>query len=153
VIRFYNYLFACAYVNAERQWKTANGASFLALMAVTLTVMLNVGALLVTIPILLGLPHLSLHSDKNLGAPIVVVLASLCWLAFARNGKGVCLARELKEKGEDSIIKCQLVTFGALFGSIALFFIPMFLAVAIHPRPNSTTLHPSDRPLLSSPYR
>jgi len=153
VFRFYTYLFACAHVNAERQWKTPSGASYNALLVVTITVMLNIGALLVTIPILLGLPHLSLHSDKNLGAPIAAVLACLCWLAFARNGKAVCLARELKEKGEDSIIKCQLVTFGALFGSIALFFIPMFLAVAIHPRPNLTTLYPGDKPPPSSLYR
>jgi len=117
MLRFYTYLFACAYVNAERQWKSTEGSGFhvfAALGVVSLTVMFNIGALFGTIPIVLGLPHFSSHIDKNAGAPIVVVLGCLCWLAFVRNGNGVRLAEELKKKGEDSVTICQIVTLGSL---------------------------------------
>jgi hypothetical protein len=140
MIRFYTYLFACAYVNAERQWKSTEGPGFhvfVALGVVSLTVMFNIGAVFGTIPIVLGLPHFSSHVDRNVGVLSVIVLGCLCWLAFVRNGNGVRLAEELKKKGEDSIIKCQLVSFGTLFGSVAMFMIPLFIvAFGRHPAPS-----------------
>ena len=139
MIRFYTYVFACAYVNAERQWKSDGSGFhvFIALGVVTLTVLFNIGALLVTIPLALGLPLFGAGGDKKVGPLIVIVLGCFCWLAFVRNGKGVRLAEELKKKGEDSIIKCQLVSFGTLFGSVAMFMLPLFIvAFGRHPAPS-----------------
>jgi hypothetical protein len=114
MIRFYTYLFACAYVNAERQWKTVNGAAYNALMVVTLTLLLHFATLFGALPALLNLPLPNTHLDKAIVAPFLAVLASGSWLVIVRNGKGVRLAEELKKKGEDSVTICQIVTLGSL---------------------------------------
>jgi len=143
MIRFYTYVFACAYVNAERQWKSTEGPGFhvfIALGVVTLTVLFNIGALLVTIPLALGLPLFGAGGDKKVGPLIVIVLGCFCWLAFVRNGKGVRLAEELKSRGDDSITICQIVTLGTPLASAALFFITLILAAHLHP-PTRTQVH------------
>ena len=140
MFRFYTYLFACAYVNAECRWKTANGAAYNALMVVTLTLMFHFGTLFGAFPALLNLPLPFTHLDKLLVAPFLAVLASVGWLVIMRNGKGVRLAEELKKKGEDSITICQIVTLGIPLASAALFFIAFVLAAHLH-RPTRTQIH------------
>ena len=136
-------------MNAERQWKSSNGAAFNALVVVTIILGLNVGALVGTIPAALHLPHPRMHSDKNLAMLLFVAMASLSWLAFVRNGKGLILAEELKRKGKDSILRCQIVTFGALFASAAVFFGPIFIVICLH-RPTPANVQSSDNQTLSS---
>jgi len=143
MIRFYTYLFACAYVNAERIWKDRFSAAFYtfhAWMILTVTVGFNFGAVCFSIPALLGLPYVRVHSHVNLGVPLAVIVASICWLLIVRNGQGLRLAEVLKEEGEDSITKCQLITFTTVFGSVALFFIPLFLFPLWHP-PTRAQVH------------
>jgi hypothetical protein len=127
-------------VNAERQWKTVNGASFNALMVVTVTLAFHFGMLFGALPAVLNLPLPSTHLDKSVVVPFLAVLASDSWLAIVRNGKGVRLAEELKKKGEDSITICQIVTLGIPLASAALFFITFILAAHLHP-PTRTQIH------------
>jgi len=143
MIKFYTYLFACAYVNAERQWKTDQPNAFhvfSAWMTVTVTVLFNIASLCFSIPVLLDLPHVRVPSTGSVVVPIMFGLASVCWLLFVRNGAGVRLAEELKKKGDDSIVRCQLVTYATPLSSAALFFITLVLAAHLHP-PSRSQVH------------
>ena len=131
MLRFYTYIFACACVNAQARWKGSNGI-FGGLIVATAIVYLNIGALLMLAP-LIGLPLLRVSADRTIVVPIMVALAALCWLLFVRSGKGIRLAEELKGRGEESISICKAITGIALFGSIALFFLPAFLALIWFP--------------------
>lgn len=131
MLKFYRYIFACARVNAEARRTSA--PTFSGLMLVVAVVYLNLGTLLLSLPVLFGWHLPRLPEDRMIVVPIMALLAVLCWLLFIRSGKGTRLAEELKSRGEDSIKMCKTVAGLALFGSIALFFVPFILAPLLHP--------------------
>jgi hypothetical protein len=136
MIRLYTYLYACVLVNAERQWKGSRFVGLNALVIIALIFGLNMQTLLLAISSMLHWRFEDVFANKALVVPTFAVLLSFCWLAFVRSGKGRALAEQFKTKGDDSILRCQIVAYVAMLGSVALFFGTVVLVALSHPPKN-----------------